>query len=53
MAELLEKNMPLTLEAVEHLLQSLDACINEVLSYQKEMKDTIGEASTLKDENEK
>ena len=53
MAELPEKNMPLTLEAVECLLQPLDACINEVLSYQKEMKDTIGKASTLKDEKQR
>ena len=53
MAELPKQGTPLTLEAVQHLLQPLDDLINEVLNHQKEMKVTIGEAATLKEENEK
>ena len=48
-----EPGTPLTLEAVQWLLQPLDERINEVLNQQKEMINIIGEGSTLKEENEK
>ena len=53
MEEITEQGTPLTLEAVQCLLQPLDDRINEVLNQQKEMINTIGEASMLKEENEK
>ena len=53
MEDIPEQNIPLTLEAVQHLLQPLDERLNEVLTNQKEMRDTIGEVATLKEENEK
>ena len=48
-----EPGTPLTLEAVQRLLQPLDERINEELNQQKEMINIIGEASMLKEENEK
>ena len=43
----------LTLQAVKDLLKPLDERITEVLNSQAEVKATIGEAATLKSENEK
>ena len=44
---------PLTLQAVKDLLKPLDERISKVLSTQEEMNTTIGEAATLRLENEK
>ena len=43
----------LTLQAVKDLLEPLDIRMSKVLSTQEEMKTTIGEAVTLKTENER
>ena len=53
MEEVTEHGTPLTLEAVQNLLKPLNDRINEVLNHQKEMKNTIGGAAKLKEENEK
>ena len=44
---------PLTLAAVKDLLQPMQANINEILITQWELKNSISEAATLKEENEK
>ena len=57
MASSLDRKYPkgddLTLEAVKDLLRPLNKRLNELLSSQNEMKETIGEATTLREENEK
>ena len=57
MASSLDRKYPkgddLTLEAVKDLLRPLNERLNELLSSQNEMKETIGEATTLREENEK
>ena len=47
------ENEPLTLQAVKDLLKPLDKRIRKVLTTQVEMNTTIGEAATLRLENEK
>ena len=46
------ENEPLTLQAVKDLLKPLDERISKVLTTQEEMNATIGEAATLRLENE-
>ena len=48
-----QKGEVLTLQAVKDLLRPMDERITEVLNRQIKVKATIGEAATLKSENER